>query len=86
MVSTFIAFSLISVSFYGNQISIHSKKKCERPSNFSFRTMAGPSGLHVAYADIIRMLLENAEDSGSTNLRKSRDSDVDYTGRKLELK
>jgi len=48
--------------------------------------MAGPSGLHVAYADIIRMLLENVEDSGSINLRKSRDSDIDYAGRKLELK
>ena len=47
--------------------------------------MAGPSGLHVAYADISRMLLENIDDSGSTNLRKSRDSDVDYSCRKMEL-
>jgi hypothetical protein len=47
--------------------------------------MAGPSGLRVTYADISRMLLESVADSGSTNLSKSRDSDVDYAGRKLEL-
>ena len=48
--------------------------------------MAGPSVLCVTYADISsRMLLESVDDSGSKNLSKSRDSDIDYAGRKLEL-
>jgi hypothetical protein len=37
--------------------------------------MAGPPGLHVTYGDISRMLLESVDDSGSTDLSKSRDSD-----------
>jgi len=31
------------------------------------------------------MLLESADDSESKNLSKSRDSDIDYAGSKLEL-
>lgn len=47
--------------------------------------MSGPSGLCVTYADIRRMLLESADDSGSTGLSISRGSDVNYAERKLEL-
>lgn len=84
MVSTLTAFFLISVSSYENQIRILSKKLAW-PSDFSFRTMAGPSCLRVAFANINRMLLENVDDSRSTNLRKSRYGDVDYSGRKMEI-
>ena len=47
--------------------------------------MTGPSDLHVTYAEISTMLLESVDDRGSTNLSKSRDSDIDDIRRKLEL-